>query len=229
MKVPLAIESDWNRYLALIESGLKKQANKVLLQVVKTIEEQGPANFKAFLYDLCEEGLGYNYASKIQYPIFVRCILPLLVDGLNAGSATEIIYLVQARAAGFSAVIFDAIGLIDDRDLLKRALVSEPENITAKNLLVHDYIEELYFGAHHLPEVLITDLETANSVIRESAEFILKNRDVINDRLVEEHQYYSQLYKDYEEWLSGNHDYDFAQWCEKNKRKYGWVQAYYYE
>ncbi len=42
------------------------------------------------------------------------------------------------------------------------------------------------------------------------------NRDVINDRLVEEHQ-------------SGNFSYDFAQWCGNNKRKYGWVQAYYYE
>lgn len=149
MKVPLAIESDWNRHLALKESGLKKQANKVLLQVVKTIEAQGHAHYKTFLYDLCEEGLGSNYANKIQYPIFAHCILPLLIEGVKAGTATEIIYLVRARAAGFSAVIFDAIGLIDDRVLLKRALISEPDNVTAKNMLVHDYTEELYFGAHH--------------------------------------------------------------------------------
>lgn len=201
----------------------------MLLQVVKAIEAQGPVHFKAFLYSLCEEGLCRNYTTKIQYQIFARCILPLLLEGGKAGSATEIIYLVKARAAGFSAVIFNTIGLIDDRELLKRALNSEPDNVTAKNMLVHDYTEELYFGAHHLPDILITDLKVAKSVIRESAEFILKNRDVINDKLVEDHQYYSQLYKDYEEWLSGHFSYDFAHWCEKHERKYSWVQAYYYE
>ncbi|WP_028112784.1 hypothetical protein [Ferrimonas kyonanensis] len=229
MNYPPEIEADWNQYNELRESGLKKQANRALLNIVKKIENIGPEKFKGFLFSLCEDGLGKNHSRKIQYPIFVKCILPLLLRGFELRSAKELVYLAKANQSGFGKEVYKAIGDVCNRDLLKEALLVDPENIVAKNMLAADYIEELYFGAHHLPDTLITDLKTANSTIKESAEFLLKNGNCIEDQLIEGHKYYSRLYKDYEEWFSGNYTYGFCKWCEENNRKYGWVKSYYYK
>ena len=228
MQPPIEIESDWERYKGLRSSGLKKQANKALLTVIQTMEKKGLEYFKVFLYSLCEEGLGGHYESKVQHPMFVRCLLPLLVSGVKSKSAKEIIYVVKARSSGFGKELYESIGDIPDRDLLKIVLSTEPNNQTALNLLAADYIEELYFGAHHLPEVLITDLSVAKSVSEELAKLILSNKSLINESLVTKYSYYTRLYEDYEIWLNGQHTYDFAKWCERNKRTYSWVASYKY-
>ena len=225
---PKEIEVDWNLYRDLRCSGLKKQANKVLLTVVKKIENIGSNSFKDFLYSLCEQGLGKDYIHKIQHPIFLRCILPLLVAGVNENSAQEIIYVVKANASGFSKEIYDSIGDISNRELLRRAELTEPENKTVTNLLLADYIQELYFGAHHLPDTLITDIESAKAIIKEASEIIVKNEGIIEKKLVESYKYYSDLYNDYSSWNKGNQACNFSTWCKENKKEYSWVKAYYY-
>jgi len=229
MNYPAEIEADWSQYIKLRESGLKKQANRALLDIVQKIENIGPEQFKVFLYSLCEDGLGKNYSSRIQHPIFVKCILPLLLKGFESGTAKDLVYLAKANQSGFGKEVYKATGGVSNRELLKKALSADPENIVAKNMLAADYVEALYFGAHHLPDALITDLQTANSLIKESAAFLLENADCIAEQLIEGHKYYSRLYKDYEAWSSGNYTDDFGKWCEKNKREYSWVKSYYYK
>ena len=122
MNYPAEIEADWSQYIKLRESGLKKQANRALLDIVQKIENIGPEQFKVFLYSLCEDGLGKNYSSRIQHPIFVKCILPLLLKGFESGSATELVYLAKANQSGFGKEVYKATGGVSNRELLKKAI-----------------------------------------------------------------------------------------------------------
>ena len=226
---PKEIENEWLRYNELKSSGLKKQANKALLDVIEIIKESKSGRFNDFLLGLCDKGLGGSLDNKIQHPLFVQCILPLLLFGLEKKSAREITYIVRSNSCGFGREIYNAIGDVSNLELLKIAHASEPNNQNVVNLIVHDYIESLYFGAHHLPECLIIDLEYSRNIISESAEFILNNRKNIKAELIEQHKYYSSLYRDYEIWVSENNGGDFAQWCSKNGRTYSWVTTVYYD
>jgi hypothetical protein len=229
MDIPKEIGRDWSEYTHLRSSGLKKKANQLLLSIVKMIEKQGVEKFKGFLYALCEEGFSDNDEKKIQHPIFVRCVLPLLIEGYKSNSIQELIFIVKANGHGFGGIIYDAIGDVSNQKHLKSALETDPSNIEVINLLAQEYVESLYFGAHHLPDCLIVELEYANSLIGESSQFIEQYRGVIDARYIESHQYYLQLYGDYQVWNAGEFQYDFKEWCEKNKKTYHWVKSYYYE
>lgn len=229
MQTPIEIRFDWQNYIELRDQGLKKQANKVLMNVVKKIEGIGLNYFKGYLYSLCDKCLGGDDSNRIQQPLFVRCILPLLLEDVQAKSTQAIIYVIKANFDGFGREIYNAIGDFNHCDLLKIALETEPNNNIAINLLASDYIDTLYHGAHHLPECLIIDLDTAKSLIFESSEFILKNIDHLDKELVESHRYYCKLYSDYNSWHSGAYSYDFTEWCEKNNREYSWVKSFYYK
>lgn len=226
---PKEIENEWAQYLELREAGLKKQANKALLEVIEQIKQNQSSSIKEFLLALCEKGLGQSLDHKIQHPLYVQCILPLLLIGLDGESAKEIIYIVKSNSCGYGGEIFNAIGDISNLELLKTALKSEPNNREVVNLIVHDYVENLYFGAHHLPQGLIMELSEAKNTLKESAEFILKNRSIIRDDLIENHKYYSDLYRDYEDWKNEVSELDFSQWCTTKRRKYSWVTTVYYD
>jgi hypothetical protein len=48
-------------------------------------------------------------------------------------------------------------------------------NVSVINQLVYDYIDDLYFSAHHLSEGLIVEPEHAKAIIKENTEFIINN------------------------------------------------------
>jgi len=226
---PKEIEIEWFKYIQLRDSGLKKQANKALLTVISAIHNSDQEKMKEFLLSLCDECLVSFSEQRIQQPLYVKCILPILVEGLKNGSVPEITYLVRSNACGFSNEVFKEIGDITEEDLLKKALEIDPSNIEAINLLANDYVQALDFGAHHLPESLIVELSYAKRVLSESAEFILRNRDCINESILQGHKYYSFLYSDYETWESEKKEITFSEWCSLNKREYSWVTTVNYE
>ena len=229
MCIPKEIEQDWHEYNKLKHSGLKKQANKLLLSIVEKIENQGLLKFKNFLFSLCEEGLSSDYTKKIQHPIFVRCVLPLLVDGYNSNSVQELVFIVKANINGYCREIFQSIGQVSNQELLKTALLAEPNNRMIISLLAADYVEGLYYGAHHLPDCLIIEQEYANSLIKESSLFFEQHSDLIEIKLIDSHKYYLQLYHDYLVWKTGLFKFSFQEWCEKNNRTYHWVKSFCYD
>jgi len=226
---PSMIANEWSRYVQLRESGLKKQANQALLTAIEKIEKSQSTEVKEFLLSLCDVGLGQRPEQRIQHPIYARCILPLLLNGLKENSAREITYIIRSRYCGFAKEVYNAIGDIDSKDLLRAALISDPNNTDVINLLVKNYVEDLYFGAHHLPEALIVDLGYAQELLQESADFISRHRYQVSAQLIEEYKYYSALYSDYAEWESSRGTLDFAAWCTLHKREYTWVTAVYYD
>jgi len=141
----------------------------------------------------------------------VRCILQLLVDGYKSSSVKELIYIVKANSHGFGGDIYKAIGDVSNQDHLKAALLSEPSNMIVINLLAADYVEALYFGAHHLPDRLIVELEYANSLIHESALFLEEHQDSVETELVESHEYYVGLYHYYQVWKKDGGQYSFQE------------------
>ncbi|KNC66325.1 hypothetical protein [Pseudoalteromonas ardens] len=226
---PKEIEKEWANYEKLKDSGLRKQANKALLTVIEEIQNGNKHRMKEFLLSLFDDALTKFSETRIQQPLFVKCILPILVQGLKAGLAREITYIVRANECGFGDEIFKELGELSNEELLKSALASEPGNIEAINLLANEYVSILDFGAHHLPSGLVIELDYAKRVISESAAFILKHRDNIHENIIKEHQYYSSLYTDYQKWKAEEKNLDFAGWCSKNKLEYSWVTAVYYE
>ena len=229
IEVPLEITNEWSQYENLRDSGLKKQANNALLSVIAKIKKNQSDSINEFLLSLCDIGLGKNVENKIQYPLYVQCILPILLDGLKRKSTREISYIVRSNSCGFGKEIYEAIGDISNRELLQVALESEPSNVGVINQLVYDYVDELYFGAHHLPDGLIVELERAQKTIKESAEFILKNCEHVREELIDEHKYYSGLYQDYADWKSELHGGNFSDWCASNGKSYSWVTMVSYE
>jgi len=225
--VPEEIEKEWSQYEKLRNSGLRKQANKALLTTIAKIKSNQNPSINEFLLSLCEKGLDQDPQQRIQHPLYVQCILPLLLSGLERKSAREISFIV--RSSGYGKEIYDAIGDISHRELLNIALESEPKNIDIINQLVSDYVYELYFGAHHLPEVLIVELDYAQGIIKECAEFILKNQNCVREDIVEEHKYYSNLYQDYADWKNKSHGIDFSSWCNLNRKSYSWIAAVFYD
>ncbi len=191
--------------------------------MIEQIKQVQCSSIKGFLLTLCEKGLGQSLDHKIQHPLYVQCILPLLLDGFENKSATEIIYIVRSKSCGYGREVFNAIGDISNRELLKLALESEPKNEEVVNLIVHDYVENLYFGADHLPECLIVELDDAKNTIKESAAFILNNRGIVRDELIKNHKYYSKLYRDYEVWKNDITGKGFSQWCADKGKNYSWV------
>jgi len=71
MIIPREIEQEWHEYNDLKGAGLKKKANKLLISIVKKIENQGLLKYKDFLYELCEDGLSGDYTKK--FSILFSC------------------------------------------------------------------------------------------------------------------------------------------------------------
>jgi hypothetical protein len=228
-QAPPEIIDEWSTYQTLRDAGLKKQANVALRLVIEKIKKNPSESIREFLLSLCETAFGKDRRNKIQQPLFISCILPILLEGLKQKSAQEILYIVKFRSHGFSKEIYNSIGDLSSEELLKTAHDSDPLHIGIINQLACNYVDDLYFGAHHLPDALIIELEHAKKILRESAEFIIKNRPLIHEDLVEEHRYYSALYQDYADWEIEDNGETFSDWCTSKGRSYHWVTRVYYE
>ena len=121
------------------------------------------------------------------------------------------------------------VGNVDNKDILKKILSTDANNEIAINLLAREYIESLYFGAHHLPETLIISDDYADLLLNDSAFIFEKYKNYINDRAANTYKYYNQLYSDYKTWKTGTFHCSFEEWCDKNNLPYRWVNSYYYE
>jgi hypothetical protein len=227
MDIPNLIADDWSRYQELQNSGLKKQANKALNQIVALLEGREDADIKYFLFNLCDNGLNAQRANKIQHPLFVKCIIPWLLDGFERKSAPELFFIVKAAKYGYWQEIYKFFGDVSTRELLKTALESDTDNKEMIAELISDFISEFEFGAHHLPENIVLDLSLINKSISECSAFILKYRKQIDSKTVESFKYYSKLYKDYSEWDEEVTKLSFLSWCIHHDKKYHWVNPDY--
>ena len=227
MNIPNLITDEWSRYQELQNSGLKKQANKALNQIVGLLEGKEDADIKDFLFILCDKGLNPQRANKVQHPLFVKCIIPLLLNGFKRKSAKELLFIVKAAKYGYWQEIYKSFGDVSTRELLKTALETEADNKDVIVELVSDFISELEYGAHHLPENIVLDLALINQTIGECSAFILKHRNNIDNQLVDVFQYYSRLYNDYSEWDKELTKFDFLSWCIHHDKKYYWVNPDY--
>ena len=143
MDIPNIIAEDWSRYQELQNSGLKKQANKALCQIVDLLKGKKDNDIKDFLFNLCDKGLNPQRVNKIQYPLFVKCIIPLLLEGFERKSARELLFIAKAAKYGYWQEIYKSFGDVSTRDLLKIALDSDNENKEIIAELMSDFINEL--------------------------------------------------------------------------------------
>lgn len=227
MDIPKQVAENWSRYKELQNLGLKKQANKALNEIVSQLEGKEDADITAFLFCLCEKGLNPKREYKIQHQLFVKCIIPLLLNGYKRNSVKELLYIVKAMKYGYRKEINEAFGDISPQDLLKTALELGTDNKEVVLELMTEYISELEYGAHHLPNTIVLDLAIINQTISECSAFILKNRKYIDAQAIEVFKYYSRLFSDYSEWGKETTNLDFLSWCIKHDKKYHWVNPDY--
>lgn len=227
MDIPKQVAENWSHYQALQNSGLKKQANKALNEIVSQLEGKDDADIKGFLFSLCDKGLNPNVEYKIQYPLFVKCIIPLLLNGYKRNSVKELLYIVKAMKYGYWKEIYEYFGDISPRNLLKKALELDTNNVEVLSELMAEYISELEYGAHHLPDTIVLDLAYINQTISECSAFILKNRKHIDPQALDVFKYYSRLCRDYSEWTRETNELDFLAWCIQHDKKYHWVNSDY--
>ena len=100
-QAPPEIIDEWSTYQTLRDAGLKKQANVALLLVIEKIKKNPSESIREFLLSLCETAFGKDARNKIQHPLFISCILPILLEGLKQKSPQEILYIVKFRSHGF--------------------------------------------------------------------------------------------------------------------------------
>ena len=82
------------------------------------------------------------------------------------------------------------------------------------------YMNELWYGSHHLPEFILINEKEANECLSRVSDIVKKYEDI---------NYYRDLYDSWFAYKNENSDFTFEQWCEKNNKKFSWISAYYYE
>jgi len=221
------IIEDWSSYQEFKNTGLKKQANKALSQIVSKLEGKEDTDIKSFLFNLCDIGLNPNRTNKIQHPLFVKCIVPLLLDGFEQKSSKELFIIAKAAKYGYCKEIYHSFGDVSTRYLLKTALETDTFNKAIIAELMSDFIGELEYGAHHLPQTIVLNLTLVNQTIMECSTFILKYGIYIDNQVIDIFKYYSILYKDYSVWDDEITNLDFLSWCILHDKKYYWVNPDY--
>lgn len=119
----------------------------------------------------------------------------------------------------------------NSEDILIHANRIDPSDIKTVNLLLKLYMDGLWFGSHHLPEYILLNEREVNVLFNKVNHFIEKYESRIEnvESILEDINYYNELYKSWFKYKGENRNISFMEWCKDNEKKYSWVKAYYYD
>jgi len=223
----------WNEYANKRNCGLKKEANKLLDNLIKYISALDYKERAEFVSYLCNLKFEQYIDITFQQPLISKIIFPLLVDSIENKEMPQLRWLYQLNFhdLNFIEVMESKMGYYSPGSLLKMANQIMPSDLKTAGLLLEHYFYSFWYGSHHMPDfVLIEEKEVEH--IKGEIESLLrqyKNSGVITNEILNDYRYYTELYNDWFNFHRAKQDITFIEWCNRENKQYSWVRAYYYD
>lgn len=221
----------WNTYANTRNKGLKKIANQKLRDMINFINLKSKEEIKQFVDFLCIEKFEKEIIKDFQQPLIQELILPVLVEGVEAEKMPYLRWIYQLNLYSNSKFCeIDKIEYYNSEEILIKANLLEANDIKTVILLMTRYIDQLWFGSHHLPEFILIKKEEADELINKSNKLIekYKEKSYIVATMIKDVEYYKDLYESWFRYKRECINISFTQWCAINNKNYSWVQAFYY-
>ena len=213
------IRSLWNDYADTRNKVLKKTANNKLKNLIEFVNSKSNEDKKAFVDYLCNEKFKKRNIEGFQHPLVENLILPVIAPMVENDQMPYLRWSYELNRACYNS-----------EEILLKANKVDPSDIKTVTLLIDMYMNELWYGSHHLPEFILINEKEANECLSRVSDIVKKYEDKINPQeLYEDINYYRDLYDSWFAYKNENSYFTFEQWCERNNKKFSWISAYYYE
>lgn len=220
-------------YWELFEKGLKKQANKFLFGFAEDFKRSVPRDEgDVLLFKFCREYIdGDRFDEHKRFGLS----LPFQLTGLLNDYFTRECKAEKMPQMRWAFQLFGKYYNPHDPkrenlktyDILEKAYEHPECDQKTVDLYFNEQVEWLYWGAHHFPEGCIIARESYRETVA-TAEKILSEKTV-DPVLIQEFNYYVQLYELFYEWSDGGHKGDFGELCESAGLEFHSVKAFYYK
>lgn len=220
----------WKDYMDTRNLGLKKQANKLLLNIVKyinSLEENEIHDFVFYIGDL-----KYNKMENIliQFPLMKSIIFPRIFAKCKEHEMPYLRWLYQLEHIDneCSNEIYDYFD--NGFSILELAHEIDENDLICVKLLIDAYFYSLWYGGHHFPDFILIEKSHVDELENKLKKLFEKYKDsaLVTQDLIDDLSYYVNMYSDwfyYNDIIKGD---DFAGWCISNNKNYSWVRSYYY-
>lgn len=221
----------WKSYIDTRSKGLKKEANKLLNNLVEYINSLKYKEKEDFVNYICHLRFDQDIDIEMQYPLVKRVIFPILSLSIKNKQMPQIRWLYEL---GFIDTECDnkIYKNIDDRvGLLELAHQVDPDDLKTVKLLINSYLYALYFGSHHIPDFILIDKQEVNEIENHLISLFdrYNNTDIIEENMVQEFKYYVDLFIDWFYFHEYVNEGSFSKWCCNENKNYRWVKSYYYK
>lgn len=224
----------YKEYLKIVDSGLKKQANKFLFGFVEEFGKLVPkGEADDILFRFCREYFDEEiFRDDKNYPLR----LPFQLSGL--------LFEYLSRECGMNKMPqlrwkYELFGWYydpfepntDPVDPLERAYEHPERDLKTAVLYFNEQMHILEFGAHHFPDGCCIE-KTAYEKAVFAAEKILSENELPRDTAntsARELEFFKRLYELYYRWSENGRQGDFAELCRKNDLDFSPTAAYYYK
>lgn len=203
-------EEGYNKYYEMRSSGLKKQANEELERLMNYFDSLSHKTKSEICYELCTLYLDEKAILEIQFPLSHR-ITEILAEDCHENKIPQLRWYYQ---------------LTGDKTMLIKAMEQNNRDERTVNLMVDAILYDLWFGSHHMPYCCLLDHEKSDRLLKMVEE--ISGYMKLSDEVMEEYNYYLNLYNDWWTFEKEQSSKGFLDWCVKHKRKYDWVLQYCY-
>lgn len=206
-----------NTYLNLYEKGLKKQANQLIKNFIKTLEtnlDQKSLNLilERFCYELCDKKQHDQLKSRgngsLPYELN-RLIWQYLKANCEINQMPHMRWIYQLYGRYYNP--FDPQYENNLYLILQQAYAHPACDQQTVDLYFHAQLDILDWGAHHFPDCCLITEQTYAEVVQQANQIMQDH--CVSQRLLEEFDLYLKEYDCYRKFLRMGKQGDFMQMC----------------
>ena len=203
--------NEYERYDKARVKGVKKQANKILENLMLYFDGLDADSKKAICHEFCILRFEKGQIDGFQFFLSTR-IIKYLEDSCLQNQMPHLRWYYQMTG--------------ESEYIMKAYNHPECDERTIK-YLCECYFDPLWHGSHHFPDHCLIEKEESRALLNRVQSFIQKHASVLNKE-AEEYYHYEQLYSDWWTYESENTKCSFEEWCKKHNREYEWLTIVYY-
>ncbi len=226
------ITKQWNAYANKRNMGLKKDANKLLENIITYINNLDNGCREDFVNYICNLKFDEGVDITLQQPLVTKVILPVLLPSIEMKKVPQLrwLYLISQGNLNCIKIIEEKVGAFNTADILNLANQIDPDDLNTVKLLMYFYLHELSFGSHHIPDGILIDKEYFDFIKAEMQKLISKyqDTDAVSQDFINAFNHYYELYNDWFYFHTNKQEITFEEWCIKQNKNYTWIKTYYY-
>ena len=229
-------KSGVDEYIALVDKGLKKQANKLLFEFadsfkanVSDVEADGI--LCQFCRDILEDGgypkfreFGFRGTSRLPFQLS-GLVFDYLMRECERNKMPQMRW--EYQLFGKYCNPHDPKNEHSPYEILERAYDHPECDQLTVDLYFNAQLDELGFGAHHFPDGCCITREYYEECVGICEKIIAEKQ--VHEGLAAEYRYYKALYELWYKWNDGGRDGDFDELCRREGLEFAPVKAFYYD